>query len=92
MGIIVKESGGKIEGIMHMDRNEFIGIMLRMHQAHSSRKWRLMVKKLSPAFDANSIGNRETMNILVKYPVRTGIKMGNYGAGTFRLLQQSRNS
>ena len=25
-------------------RDDFIGVMLHMHQAHSSRKWRLMVK------------------------------------------------
>ena len=29
---------------MTLERDEFIGIILRMHQANSRRKWRLMVK------------------------------------------------
>ena len=41
LDIIVSEKGGEIDEVMHDD--EFIRIMLRMHQAISSRKWRLMV-------------------------------------------------
>jgi len=41
---IVSESGGEIDEVMHLERDEFIGIMLRMHQATLSRKWRLIVK------------------------------------------------
>jgi len=41
--IIVSESGGEIDEVMHLER-DFIGSMLRMHQADSSRKWCLMVK------------------------------------------------
>jgi len=44
MEIIVSESGGEYDEIMHLERDDFIGVMLRMHQANSSRKWRLMVK------------------------------------------------
>ena len=44
LDIIVSESGGEIDEVMHLERDDFIGIMLRMHQANSSRKWRLMVK------------------------------------------------
>ena len=40
---IVSESGGEIDEVMHLERDEFIGIMLCMHQANSSRKWRLIV-------------------------------------------------
>ena len=43
LDIIVSESGGEIE-VMNLKRDDFIGIMLSMHQANSSRKWRLMVK------------------------------------------------
>ena len=41
--IIVSESGAEYDEIMHLERDDFIGVMLRMHQAHSYRKWRLMV-------------------------------------------------
>jgi hypothetical protein len=44
LDIIVCESGGEIDEVMHFERDDFIGIMLGMHQANSSRKWRLMVK------------------------------------------------
>jgi len=44
MEIIVSESGREYDEIMHLERDDFIGVMLRMHQANSSRKWRLMVK------------------------------------------------
>ena len=30
--------------VMGLERDKFIGIMLQMHQANSSRKWRLMLK------------------------------------------------
>jgi hypothetical protein len=32
------------DDIMTLDRDEFIDLMLKMHNAHSSRKWRLMMK------------------------------------------------
>ena len=44
LDIIISESGGEIDEVVHLERDEFIGIMLRMHQAYSSRKWCLMVK------------------------------------------------
>ena len=44
LGIIVSERGGEIDKVMHLERDYFIGIMLRMHQPNSSRKWRFMVK------------------------------------------------
>ena len=44
LDIIVSESGGEIDEVMYWEKGDFIGIMLRMHQAHSNRKWRLMVK------------------------------------------------
>ena len=44
LDIIVSESGGEIDEVMHLERDELIRIMLRMHQANSSRKWRLLVK------------------------------------------------
>ena len=44
MDIIVSKSGGEIHEVMHLEIDEFIGIMLRIHQANLSRKWCLMVK------------------------------------------------
>jgi len=44
LDIIASESGDEIDEVMDLERDGFIGIMLRMHQANSSRKWRLMVK------------------------------------------------
>ena len=44
MDIIVSESEGEIDEVMHFERDNFIVIILRMHQANSSRKWRLMSK------------------------------------------------
>ena len=35
MDIIVSESGGKFDEIMHLERDDFIGIILRMHQANN---------------------------------------------------------
>ena len=29
---------------MELERDEFISLMLKIHQANSSRKWRLMIK------------------------------------------------
>ena len=37
LDIIVSESGGEIDEIVHLERDKFIGIMLRMHQANSSK-------------------------------------------------------
>jgi hypothetical protein len=44
MEMIVSESGQEYDEIMDLERDEFIGVMLHMHQAHSYRNWRLMVK------------------------------------------------
>ena len=44
LDIIVSESGGEIDEVMHLEREEFIGITLRRHQANSRRKWRLTVE------------------------------------------------
>ena len=38
LDIIVSESGGEIDEVMHLERDKFIWIMLHMHQANSSRK------------------------------------------------------
>ena len=38
------ESGNEIDEVMHLKRDEFIGIMLRMHQSNSSKKWSWLVK------------------------------------------------
>ena len=43
MEMIVSESEQEYEEIMNLERDEFIGVMLHMHQAHSYRNWRLMV-------------------------------------------------
>ena len=39
MDIIISQSGGELEEIVHLERDEFIGIIVRMHEANSSRKW-----------------------------------------------------
>ena len=36
LDIIVSESGGDIDEVMHLERDKFIRIMLRMHQANSN--------------------------------------------------------
>jgi len=35
LDINVSECGGEIDEVMHLKRDQFIGIMLRMHQAYS---------------------------------------------------------
>ena len=40
LDIIVSESGSEIDELMHLERDDIIGIMQRMHQANSIRKWR----------------------------------------------------
>ena len=32
--------------VMELARDEFISLMLKIHQANSSRKWRLMIKNV----------------------------------------------
>ena len=44
LDIIESESGGEYDEVMHLERDDFVVIMLRMHQANLSRKRRLMVK------------------------------------------------
>ena len=38
------EAGMVFEEIMELARDDFITAMLRLHQANSSRRWRLMIK------------------------------------------------
>ena len=38
MNIIMSESGCEMEEIMHLEKNQFIRVVLRMHQADSSGK------------------------------------------------------
>ena len=38
LDVIVSESGGEIEETMHLERDEFIRIMIRINQANSSRE------------------------------------------------------
>ena len=44
MNVICDENGREYEDIMELEKKQFIEIMLGLHQANSSRKWRLMVK------------------------------------------------
>ena len=44
MDVLCSEDGMKLEEIMELARDEFITIMLRLHKANSSRRWRLMIK------------------------------------------------
>ena len=41
--VICNEEGREYEDIVEFDKEEFIQVMLRLHQANLS-KWRLMVK------------------------------------------------
>ena len=42
--IICTEDDHELEEVMELGRDEFISLMLKIHQANSSRKWRLMIK------------------------------------------------
>ena len=42
--IICMEDDQELEEVMELARDEFISLMLKMHQANLSRKWRLMIK------------------------------------------------
>ena len=42
--VICDEDGRDYEEIVELEKDQFIEIMLRLHQANSSRKLRLMVK------------------------------------------------
>ena len=42
--IIWTEDDQELEEAMELERDEFISLMLKIHQANSSRKWRLMIK------------------------------------------------
>ena len=44
MDILCSEDAIELEELMEQARDEFITSMLRIHQANSSRKWRLMIK------------------------------------------------
>ena len=42
--MICDEDGRGFEEIAELEKEEFIQVMLRLHQANSSRKWQSMVK------------------------------------------------
>ena len=42
LDVIHGKDGRDYEEIMELEKDQFIEIMLRLHQANSSRKWRLM--------------------------------------------------
>ena len=42
--VICDEEGRDYEEVVELEREEFIQVMLKLHQANSSRKWRSMVK------------------------------------------------
>jgi hypothetical protein len=44
LDVICDEDGRGFEEIAELEKEEFIQVMLRLHQANSSRKWRSMVK------------------------------------------------
>ena len=44
LDVICDKDGRDFEEIVELEKEEFIQIMLRLHQANSSRKWRMMVK------------------------------------------------
>ena len=44
MEVLCSEAGMEFEEIMELTRDDFITAMLRLHQANSSRRWRLMIK------------------------------------------------
>ena len=42
--VICDEDGREYEEVVELEKEEFIQVMLTIHQANSSRKWRSMVK------------------------------------------------
>jgi CRISPR/Cas system CSM-associated protein Csm4 (group 5 of RAMP superfamily) len=42
--VICDENGREFEEIVELEKEEFIQVILRLHEANSSRKWRSMVK------------------------------------------------
>ena len=42
--IICTEDDQEFEEVMELARDEFISLVLKIHQANSNRKWRLMIK------------------------------------------------
>ena len=44
LDILCSEDEIELEELMELARDDFITSMLRIHQANSSRKWRLMIK------------------------------------------------
>ena len=43
LDILCSEDGMELDEPMELARDDFITSMLRLHQANSSRKWRLMI-------------------------------------------------
>ena len=46
LDVICDNDARYFEEIVEFEKEEFVQIMLRLHQANSSRKWRMMVKML----------------------------------------------
>ena len=44
MDVICDEDGQEYKEIVDLEKEQFIEIMLRLHQANASRKWRLVVE------------------------------------------------
>ena len=44
LDVICDENGRDFEEIVEFEKEEFIQVMIRLHQANSSRKWRSMFK------------------------------------------------
>ena len=42
--VICDKDGRDYEEVVELEKDEFIQVMLKIHQANSSRKWRSMVK------------------------------------------------
>ena len=42
--VICDEDGRDYEEVVELEKEEFVQVMLKIHQANSSRKWRSMVK------------------------------------------------
>ena len=42
--IICAEDGQELEEVMELARDDFVNLMLKIHQADSSREWRLLIK------------------------------------------------
>jgi hypothetical protein len=44
--VICDEDGKEYEEVVELDKEEFVQVMLKIHQANSSRKWRAMKKNV----------------------------------------------